>query len=301
MSGVRWIGISVLVLAVSIGTSHAWSQDQAADPTETAEQPQRSDENPERLRAALKRRLASIEEQETRLRDILGRLDAGESPAAVFAELRERGELGLLGSVGDRGRDGGRTSRMMGTRGSGAQVRGTEPLTEEQFTLWRNRIMAFFEENAPEMAARLREAGDSDEARGAVQRLRREVERLMELRERDSEEFRPALQRLRNGMRIADILGRVRRAAGDGSLTEGQLVEVRQELATIVAQQYDAQLTSRRIFLERTSRRLENARETFERERADRESRIESEVDAMLERATRRPNSQGRSERRQPR
>ena len=297
MAGVRLAGVAVLVLSGVLAASHAWSQEEVA---ERAERPQRFEADPERLKAALERRLATIEEQEARLREIIGRIDAGESPADIFAELRERGELNILGTLADRVREGQRPQRAMAGRGPGGQARAIEPMTDEEYTLWRNRIMAFFEEHAPEMATRLRDAGDSDEARNAVQRLRREVERLIELRERNSEEFRPALQRLRNGMRIADILGRVRRAAMDGSLTDDQLATVREELTVIVAQQYDAQLAARRIFLERTSRRLENARETFERERADRDERIESEVESMLERATRSPGSQGRPERRRP-
>ena len=297
MARVRLAGFVVLLLAVAFGTSRAWSQEGVA---ERAERPQRFEADPERRKAARERRLATIEEQGARLRESIGRLDAGESPAAIFAELRENGERSILGSLADRVREGQRPQRAMGGRPAGGQARAVEPLNDEDYTLWRNRIMAFFEEHAPEMATRLREAGDSEEARNAVQRLRREVERLIELRERSSEEFRPALQRLRNGMRIADILGRVRRAAMDGSLTEDQLVSVRQELTGIVAQQYDAQLAARRIFLERTSRRLENARETFERERTDRDQRIESEVESMLERARRSSDSKGRAERRRP-
>ena len=297
MARVRLAGFVVLLLAVAFGTSRAWSQEGVA---ERAERPQRFEADPDRLKAALERRLATIEEQEARLREIIGRLDAGESPAAIFAELRENGELSILGSRADRVREGQRPQRAMAGRPGGGQARAIEPLSDEDYTLWRNRIMAFYEEHAPEMATRLREAGDSEEARNAVQRLRREVERLIELRDRSSEEFRPALQRLRNGMRIADILGRVRRAAMDGTLTDDQLVTVRQELTSIVAQQYDAQLAARRTFLERTSRRLENARETFERERTDRDQRIESEVESMLERARRSSDSKGRAERRRP-
>lgn len=280
----QWFVLMVLLFAV-LGPQAAAQREVQPEAEDRPARAERAEPDPQRLRAMLERRLSTIEQQEQRLREIIERLDAGESPAEVFAELRERGELGTLGLLAERAREGQRPPRAMA--GRGGQARNPDTMSDEDFTLWRNRIMAFFEEHAPEMADRLREAKDSDEARRAVFRLRREVERLIKLRERDAQEFRPALQRLRNGMRIADVLGRVRRAVIEGELTEAQLAPLRRELTEIVAKQYDAQLAARRIFLERTSRRLEHARETFERERTERDERIEAEVQTMLDRAMR--------------
>lgn len=255
---------------------------------------ERGEGDPARLRGLLERRMEMLERQEERLREIMDRLDAGESPAEIFAELRERGELALLGEFGREFGRGGGPEGLRGLRGGpegrpgvdGGQDGGEAP-TAEDYTIWRNRIMAFFEEHAPEMAKRLREGGDSPEAQRAVLRLRREVARLIEMKEQGSEEFRPALERLRNGMRIADVLGRVRQAALSGTLDDATLRMLRRELSEIVAKQFDAELAAREEFLTRMGERLAGAREKLERERAERSQRIEREVQTMLDRATR--------------
>ena len=268
----------------------------AQERQEPARPAQRGEADPERLRGLLERRMESLERQQERLHDIMKRLDAGESPAAIFGELRERGELALLGEfsrggdrlvdrAGDGEREFGRGMRSGPERRPGQEA--DQPMSPEDFTLWRNRIMAFFEEHAPDMAQRLRESGDSEEARRAVQRLRRDVSRLIELKEQESAEFRPALERLRNGMRIADILGRVRQRAIAGTLDDQTLRSLRQELTAIVEKQFDAEFAGREQFLERTQQRLDNAREKLERERSERGRRIEREVQVMIDRATR--------------
>jgi hypothetical protein len=284
------IAIVGLLLALALpGLPSVMAQDGEA----RQERPERFEPDPQRLRAMLDRRLESLREQEARVIEIMDRLDAGESPREIFAELRERGELGVLGLLAERGREGVRGP--MGEPGpEDRDRRAPQAMNPEDYTLWRNRVMAFFEEHAPEMAQRLREAGDSEDARRAVFRLRREVERLIELKERESEEFRPALERLRNGVRIADLLGRVRQAKLDGSLTEEALGQLRRELTEIVGRQYDAQLAAREEFLRRTTQRLEGAREKLEQERAERSQRIEAEVQSMIDRATREGDGGGR-------
>ncbi|MFI4881860.1 MAG: hypothetical protein ACIAQU_04670 [Phycisphaerales bacterium JB064] len=247
---------------------------------------ERGEGDPGRLRGLLERRLETVQRQEQRLQEIMDRLDAGESPAEIIAELRDRGELALLGEfgrgAGEREREGG----GRGMRGNQEGPQSPEAMDPEDYALWRNRIFAFFDEHAPEMAKRLREGGDSEDVRRAVFRLRREVERLIDLKEKGSEEFRPALERLRNGMRIADVLGRVRQAASAGTLTADVLANLRRELTAVVAEQYDAQLDGREQLLDRMGQRLDGAREKLERERAERSQRIEAEVQAMLDRAT---------------
>ena len=268
----------VLVAVVWALGSLAVAQD--APPAE------RGEGDPARLRGLLERRMEMLERQEERLREIMDRLDGGESPAVIFAELRERGELALLGEFG---RETGRGMRggPEGRGGQGGGQDGGDAPSAEDYTIWRNRIMAFFEEHAPEMAKRLQEGGDSPEAQRAVLRLRREVGRLIELKEQGSEEFGPALERLRNGVRIADVLGRVRQAALAGTLDDPTLRRLRSELSEIVAKQFDAELEAREQFLTRMGERLNGAREKLERERGERSERIEREVQAMLDRATR--------------
>ncbi|MFI4916738.1 MAG: hypothetical protein ACIAS6_09575 [Phycisphaerales bacterium JB060] len=241
---------------------------------------ERGEGDPGRLSALVERRLDQAERQQERLREIKRRLDAGESPMAIMAELRERGELGLLGEWGrSADRDGPRRSR------DGDGPRDPEQANGEGYAEWRTRVMAFLEEHAPDMAMRLREEGDSDEARRAVFHLRREVDRLIELREKGSDEFEPALARLRNGMRIAVVVGKVREAAQADAPNPRTLRELRRELTELVGTQFDAQLAARAKWLERMGERLQGARERLERERAERSQRIEAEVNRMFERA----------------
>lgn len=241
---------------------------------------ERGEGDPSRLVALVDRRLEQTERQQARLREIKQRLADGESAAAILAEMRDRGELALLGEWSRGGdRDSQRPSR------EGAEQRRYEGVTDEEFALWRSTVLAFFKEHAPEMAKRLREEGDSEQARRAIFRLHREVDRLIELRDKDSDEFRPALDRLRNGMRIADVLGKVRDAAQGGTLTTDLLRTLRRDLTDIVAQQYDTQLEQRAKWLARTGQRLEGAVEKLERERAERSQRIEAQVQAMIDRA----------------
>lgn len=279
---------------VGVGTvgSNAFSQDDR--PPRPAMQ-ERGEGDPARLEALLDRRLEQVERQEERLREIKQRLADGESPAAIFAELRERGEMALLGEWG-RGPD------REGQRGprEGGELRRFEDVSDEDFTLWRNKVMAFFERHAPELAERLREEADSEQSRRAVMRLHREVDRLIALRDRESDEFQPALDRLRNGVRIADVLDKVREAVTDGSLTPELLRTLKRDLTEVVSKQYDAQLEQRETWLERMRARLDGAFEKLERERAERSQRIEAEVDTMIERASspesERPQPPGRPE-----
>lgn len=268
-----------LLIAASMAgcllASTALGQDGPPDPPQ-----ERGEADPGRLSALVERRLDQAERQQDRLRAIKRRLDAGESPMAIMAELRERGELGLLGEGGRGGdRDGPWRSR------DGDAPRDPEQTNGEGYADWRTRVMAFLEEHAPDMATRLREEGDSDEARRAVLRLRREIDRLIELREKGSDEFEPALARLRNGMRIAVVVGKVREAAQAGAPNPRTLRELRRELTELVGTQFDAQLAARAKWLDRMDERLQGARERLERERAERSQRIEAEVGRMFERA----------------
>ncbi len=270
------MGVSAALLALVVLVSLAFAQD---DPPE-APPADRGQADPGRLSALVERRLDQAERQQERLREIKRRLDAGESPAAILAELRERGELGVLGEWG-RGsdRDGPRRFR------DGEDSRDPQDLPPEAYELWRTRILDFFDRHAPEMAERLRAEGENEESRRAVLRLRREVERLIELREQGSDEFEPALARLRNGIRIADLLGEVRAEAQAGTLSPEKLRPMRRDLTELVGTQFDAQLTARAKWLDRMGDRLRGAREKLERERAERSQRIEAEVQAMLDRA----------------
>lgn len=251
-----------------------------------AEARQEGEVHPQRLRALLERRLEQLQAQQERVQALLERLDAGTSAAELMAELREQGDLAWLG---DGPREG---PREPGRQGPPA----FEPMTPEEYTLWHGKILAFFDEHAPEMAERMRADGPSDEVRRAVHRLRREVERLMALKEQHSDEFAPSLERLRTGLRIADVLGKVRQHASAGTLTADLLSGFRRDLAEAVGRQYDAQLEARGKLLDRMGDRLGGARERLEREKAERSQRIEAEVGAMLERATqpREPHERGR-------
>jgi|GEM_PF-7091751 len=288
----------MMLLVVVLGVCGLASNTQAQDdrPQRPAMQPER-EVDPARLDALIERRLEQVERQHQRLREIKQRLADGESPAAIFAELRERGEFALLGEW-DRGGDR-EPQRAQRSARDGAEQRRLEDVSEEEFVLWRNKVMAFFEKHAPEMAERLRAEANTEQARRAVARLHREVERLIELREQASDEFSPALERLRNGMRIADVLGRVRGQAAAGTLTPELLSKLREELTEVVALQYDAQLEQRAKWLDRMGQRLAGAAEKLERERTERTQRIDAEVQAMLDRATnpsagREPPAEGR-------
>ncbi len=263
-------------------------QDQRPAPPER----QRGEGDPGRLMGLLERRAEQLERQQTRLREIRQRLEQGESPAAT---LVQQCHLAALAQFGQDGRGGEREEQRGPREGDAQGPRGPEDMSPEDYTLWRNRAMAFFERHAPEMATRLSAQADSDDARRAIFRLRREVDRLIELRDNQSEEFQPALERLRNGMRISAVLGRVRDAANAGTLTADLLATLREELSAVVAGQYDAQLESREIWLDRMGQRLRGAREKLERERAERSERIEAEVQAMLDRATTPRDEQGPS------
>lgn len=271
----RWMAAATLFAVLA--SSAALSQ-QERPQRRTAQE--RGEGDPARLVALVDRRIEQTERQQARLREIKQRLAEGESAASILAELRERGEAALLGEWG-RGQD---REGQRGPRDEGDQRR-LEDVTDEQLASWRETVLAFFEEHAPEMAERLRKEGDSEDARRAVLRLHREVARLIELREKGSDEFQPALDRLRNGMRIADVLGKVRDAAQAGTLTTDLLRTLRRELTGIVARQYDAQLEQRAKWLARMGQRLDGAEEKLERERAERSQRVEAQVQAMIDRA----------------
>lgn len=269
--------LATALLALCAAGPVAFAQDER--PQRRAVQ-ERGEGDPARLVALIDRRIEQAERQQVRLREIKQRLADGESAATILAELRERGEAGLLGEWG-RGQD---REGQRGARDGGDQRR-LEDVTDEEYTRWRETVMVFFEKHAPEMAERLRKEGDSEDAKRAVFRLHREVDRLIELREKKSDEFQPALDRLRNGMRIADVLGKVREATQTGTLTAELLRTLRHELTGVVTQQYDAQLENRAEWLARMGRRLEGAEEKLERERAERSRRIEAQVQAMIDRA----------------
>ncbi|MEQ8317133.1 MAG: hypothetical protein RIE77_14765 [Phycisphaerales bacterium] len=286
-------------VCLAISGPGAIAQTQPQEQQQAASGDDRAQAESGRLEALVERRLEQTERQQARLQEIKRRLAAGESAMAILADLRERGEMGVLGEM-TRGPE----------RPGQRRLRDAEPpragdADPQDYVLVRNRVMAFFERHAPELAERLRAEGDSEEARRAVLRLRREVERLIELREQGSEEFEPALVRLRNGMRIADVLGKVRAEAQAGTLTAEKLRDLRRDLTELVATQFDAQLAARAKWLERTSERLRGAREKLEREQAERSQRIEAEVQAMLDRATNQRDPQERREagreRRRPR
>ncbi len=271
--------LAMVLLGVCGAASVVVAQDER--PQRPPMQQERGEVDPGRLEALIERRIDQVERQQERLREIKQRMADGESAAAILAELRERGEFALLGEWGRGGdREGQRGPR------EGGEQRRFEDVTDEEFTLWRNKVMAFFEKHAPEMAERLRDEADTEQSRRAVFRLHREVDRLIELRDRESDEFEPALDRLRNGMRIADVLGRVREAVAGGSLTPELLRTLRRDLTEVVGKQYDAQLEQREKWLERMRARLDGAFEKLERERTERSQRIEAEVDTMIERAS---------------
>lgn len=272
-------GVFVLVLlgCTSVGLGQPAGESQAR---QRAESRQEADIHPQRLRALLERRLEQVRTQEERLTAMLERLDAGESVAEILAELREQGEPAMIG-------DGPRERPREGAQGQGRAGQSPyEPMSPEEYRLWHGRILAFFNEHAPELADRLRQSGQSEEARRVVHRLRREVERLMDLHEQGSEEFAPSLVRLRTGLRISDVLGQVRQHATEGTLTADRLEGYRQELTVAVGRQFDSQLEVRAKLLERMGQRLHGARERLEAERAERSRRIEAEVSTMLDRAT---------------
>lgn len=286
-------------VCLAISGPGAVAQEREQEQQQTASSDDRAQADSGRLAAVVERRLEQTEQQQARLREIKRRLAAGESAMAILADLRERGETGVLGEFGRQPeRPGQRRFR------DGESPRGDD-VDPQDFVLMRNRVMAFFERHAPELADRLRAEDDSEQARRAVMRLRHEVERLIELREQGSDEFEPALVRLRNGMRIADVLGKIRAEAQAGTLTPEKLGDLRRDLTELVATQFDAQLAARAKWLERTSERLRGARDKLEREQAERSQRIEAEVQAMLDRATNPRDPQERRdegrERRRPR
>lgn len=268
---------AVATLLVVVASSAAFSQEERPQRRTVQE---RGEGDPARLVVLIDRRIEQTERQQARLREIKQRLADGESAASILAELRERGESALLGEWGRaQDREGQR-----GPRDEGDQRR-SEDVSDEQLVSWRETVLDFFEEHAPEMAERLRNERDSEDANRAVVRLHREVDRLIELRDKGSDEFRPALDRLRNGMRIADVLGKVREAAQAGTLTTDLLRTLRRDLTAIVARQYDAQLEQRAKWLARMGQRLDGAEEKLERERAERSQRVEAQVQAMIDRA----------------
>lgn len=268
---------AVATLLVVVASSAAFSQEERPQRRTVQE---RGEGDPARLVVLIDRRIEQTERQQARLREIKQRLADGESAASILAELRERGESALLGEWG-RAQD---REGQPGPRDEGDQRR-SEDVSDEQLVSWRETVLDFFEEHAPEMAERLRNERDSEDANRAVVRLHREVDRLIELRDKGSDEFRPALDRLRNGMRIADVLGKVREAAQAGTLTTDLLRTLRRDLTAIVARQYDAQLEQRAKWLARMGQRLDGAEEKLERERAERSQRVEAQVQAMIDRA----------------
>ncbi|GIW74240.1 MAG: hypothetical protein KatS3mg103_0762 [Phycisphaerales bacterium] len=233
----------------------------------------------QRLGALIRRRLDVLRQQQARLEALLADLDAGRDPRDVFAELRSPGE----------GPPDGRPVPRDDPFGP-LQAEPTEAIEPaspgggQDATAWRRRVMAFLDEHAPEIAQRLREDGQSEQAQRALQRLRREVERLIELRQRDAEQFAPQLQRLRTGMRIAEVVARLRRQAAQGPIGSQELEAYRRALTEPVAAQFDAELAARQRFLERTEQRMQAARQRLEEERAQRDERIAAEVQAILDR-----------------
>lgn len=253
--------------------------------------------HPQRLRALLERRLEQLQSQEERIQAMLERLDAGASAMELMAELRAQGDWPLMA---DGLREGPREApRNEPGRGGPPPM---EPMTPEEYRLWHGRIVAFFDEHAPELAKRMRDSGQTDETRRAVHRLRREVERLLELKEQNSDEFAPSLVRLLTGLHISEVVAQVRQHVASGTLTEDRLKAFHQELTVAVGKQYDAQLEARAKLLERMGTRLAGALERLEREKAERSRRVEAEVRVMLDRATqsREPQDRGRPQERRP-
>ncbi|MEO1008367.1 MAG: hypothetical protein AAFX79_07355 [Planctomycetota bacterium] len=238
-------------------------------------------------REVIERRLAQLEQQQRRLREVLQRIDAGESLQDIADELRERGELarymGDLRGVFREGVDGDRS--RVARRLEDRRRRGAALDVPDDPILVRNRVLAFADRHMPELAERLRREADSPEARRAVARLWQRVAELEDLEGRDATEFRPKLEQLRNGLRISELLQAVRRKHRGGELTSDDVRKARVELTELVSAQFDAQMREREAFMGRMAQRLATGRQTLEQERAQKTQRIEREVDAMLRRA----------------
>jgi len=236
------------------------------------------------LRAMIERRLELLDEQRERLAAIARRLDAGEAPADVLADLRERGRVRqLLGDMRGSFRDGpaAQGAGRGGAEGQRRRDRDDEPV----FALARTRILAFLDEHMPELAARVRAEGDSPRAQRAVRRLWDEVRRLERLQASGSGEFGPALEQLRNGLRISELVQRIRRMASEDKLDRPTLRNARRELARLVEAQFEAQMRRREAFLDRAEQRAAQARQRLAEERAAKDERVRAEVAKLLREA----------------
>ncbi len=219
------------------------------------------------LRERLERRLAELQREEQRLRELIRRVDAGESPNEVMAEWG-----------GPQG--GGDVDPRRGFGPDGPR----RELTPEEL----DRAEAFVVELVPELAGRMAQVRETDPQgyeRWRMMFAPRALD-VMESLERDPargelerEEFRAGTVML---MRLRDL-----RVAFDAGANSPAFASAKASLREALAAQFDAKLALREHELIGMSDRVDAVRAELDETRAGRDAHLDRVVDQAIGRLTR--------------
>ena len=306
----RWTAlgrVAAVVLIVSGGTALAQLErrpdqapgdrppDQQAQPE--GERPDGLQLSPERFRARLASLLEQLDASAVRLRGAIETLDGGGSVEDVMAP---RGGPVRVGRLADMwGQWGGPGERSMPDRpGAGPGVgpgagQGAEGGWQGEAGRgpWEAReagveeIMTFLREHAPEIAERLRQlreeeqAGGEDprRAEGFILRFSSRVSEILAAREHDPELAELLTRDFRLGMRLLEAGSRYARALGAGEAEQAE--QAKAELRELAAAQVDLKLERREHEIAMLAKRLEELQGEVEDQRTNREQLIDELVE----------------------
>lgn len=302
----RWTTLgraAAIVLIVSGGTALAQPErrpDQAPGdrPPDRLVQPEGEGPeglqlSPERFRARLASLLEQLDASAVRLRGAIEILDGGGSVEDVIEQLggpiraRRLAEMwGQWGGPGERSmpdRPGAGPGAGQGADGGwqGEATRGPWEARE----VGVEEIMTFLGEHAPEIAERLRQlreeeqAGGEDprRAEGFILRFSSRVSEILAAREHDPELAELLTRDFRLGMRLLDVGRRYAQLLGAGEAEQAE--KARAELRELAAAQVDLKLERREHEIAMLGKRLEELQGEVEDQRTNREQLIDELVE----------------------
>ncbi|MBZ0172852.1 MAG: hypothetical protein K8E66_10760 [Phycisphaerales bacterium] len=278
----------VLIAIAAAIVSPAWSQGPPGQPPMHADLP-----GPEQVAEHLTARLDQIDELRAHIAEIIGKIEAGESPENAL------GPMGMRMMQRRTGEDPGGPGGPGGPDGPGGvwgllrDAPGTHSQAGPQIDLSSKEVRAFIDSHLPELAARLveTEADDPERAERMVQRMTPRLADIIRWEKSDPEFVQLRVEEMRVGM---EILGKARGLCRltESKAAEADLDKARREVRSLLGRQFDLRNRLEAHRLDRMMVDLEVARAKLAERSGRRNEILDEHMSRVLDRTMRAPGEE---------
>lgn len=313
MRGVRGLAMAALVVGGStlIGAGLAIGQDAGGRPAQVGSPEGDQDAQRTTLATRLRQRLSETRERISRyqqhergLIDAIARLEAGESPEAIYTTMRERVQQGVRefrerGVTGDaagdrasgedradgaRGRDARQDASIEGAERfgdrSGARGGGERAPIDPAL---RERVLASLREHSPAMYERVRTLGKEqpEQSERVLQRLMPRIQQIQGVRQEDPELATLMIHELHANLDLMVHSRDLREAMHAPERDDGRIGALRAGVRDALRRSFDAHLAVKQREVTGLERKLDGLREEIRKREELREQFIERQADQI--------------------